>query len=258
MPLSCAAFSAPMLTFLLVSSLIFNKVFWLSFYLFVNFKTYEQGTGDKAISLAKLLSSFYSGDIEIIPVVQSADLREISLDSQLKVFAQHADPISFGSNTGKILPESLKAAGANGTILNHAENKIPNAQIGQTLKRCKEVGLKVMVCAENLKRAKEIAKFSPDFIAVEPPELIGGNVSVSSAKPELISDSVKEIRKINTKIIVITGAGIKSGDDVAKAIELGTSGVFVASGIVCAKDQEWAIRDLINGFPQLDRKKVEP
>ena len=221
----------------------------MPYYLFVNFKTYEDGTGAKALSLAKLMSTFYTGEVEIIPVCQSADLKEISQTVSLKTFAQHADPVSFGSNTGHVLPESLKLSGAFGTVLNHAENKRDNAFLEKAIKRCMETGLKVMVCAENLARAKEVAKFSPDFIAIEPPELIGGNVSVSSAKPELISGAVKEIHKINPKIIVITGAGIKNSEDVAKATELGTSGVFVASGIVCAKDKEYAIRELLSGFP---------
>ena len=220
-------------------------------YLFVNFKTYEEGTGKNAFALAKLLSTFSSEAAEVIPVVQAADLRATCEVSSLKVFAQHCDAVKFGSNTGKILPEALKAAGAHGTVLNHAENKITNDAISATIARCREVGLKVMVCAETLSRAKEIAGFSPapDFIAVEPPELIGGNVSVSSAKPELISDSVQAVQKINPEIIVITGAGIKNSGDVRKAIELGTHGVFVASGIVCAKDKEYATRELLSGFP---------
>lgn len=224
----------------------------MAYYLFVNFKTYEEGTGQKALALAKLLSTFSSEAAEIIPVVQALDLRQIAKDSALKIFAQHADPISFGANTGKILPEALKAAGAFGAVLNHAEDKVSNDSIRATLTRCAQAGLKAMVCAENLQRAKEIAAFSPapDFIAIEPPELIGGEVSVSSAKPELISGSVAAIKKINPKIAAITGAGIKNPVDVAKAIELGTKGVFVSSGIVRAKDQEYAARQLLGGFPE--------
>ncbi|MBI4210415.1 MAG: triose-phosphate isomerase [Candidatus Diapherotrites archaeon] len=218
-------------------------------YLFVNFKTYEGGTGESALGLAKLLSTFYTGEVEIIPVLQALDMRIVSESVPLKLFAQHVDAVKYGSNTGKILPEALKAAGASGTILNHAENKIPNDAIKSTIARCHEAGLKVMVCAETLQRAKEIAAFSPDFIAVEPPELIGGKMSVSAARPELISDSVKAISKINPNIIVITGAGVKNAEDVSKAIALGTSGVFVASGIVCAEDKEYAVRQLLSGFP---------
>ncbi len=230
----------------------------MGYYLFVNFKTYEQGTGKNALALAKLMSTFHTGEVEIIPVVQAVDLRPIADGVSLKIFVQHLDPVSFGSNTGSILPEALKSAGAHGSVLNHAENKRENDFVERAVKRCHEAGLNAMVCAENLKRAQEVAKFSPDFIAVEPPELIGGDVSVSSAKPELISDCVKEIKKINPKIVVITGAGIKNSKDVGKAIELGTSGVFVASGIVCAKDREYALRELVSGFPTRDPKKVQP
>lgn len=232
----------------------------MPYYLFVNFKTYEEGAGQKAQALAKLLSTFSSESAEVIPVVQALDLKEIAKDSALKVFAQHCDPAGFGSHTGKIIPEALKAAGALGTVLNHAENKISNDAIKATIVRCHDVGLKVMVCAETVARAREVAAFypAPDFIAIEPPELIGGNVSVSSARPELISDSAKAIRKINPGIIVITGAGIKNSEDVRKAIELGTAGVFVASGIVCAKDREYAVRELLSGFPQTEDKGAMP
>ncbi|MCR4335773.1 MAG: triose-phosphate isomerase [archaeon] len=217
-------------------------------YLFVNFKTYEESTGTKAVSLAKLLSAEFDGSVEIIPVVQALDLKEITSSASLKVFAQHIDPVFFGSNTGKILPEAVKSAGAFGTVLNHAENKVENDFIKKAVQRCKETGLKIMLCAENLKRAKQLAVFNPDFIAVEPPELIGGDISVSTANPKLISDSVKAIHKINKNIIVITGAGVKNSSDVSKALELGSQGVFVASGIVCAKDKQKALKELISGF----------
>ncbi|MAG18288.1 MAG: triose-phosphate isomerase [Candidatus Diapherotrites archaeon] len=217
-------------------------------YLFVNFKTYEEASGDKALALAKLISGQFTGEVEIIPVAQSLDLKEIASNVSLKVFAQHIDPISFGSNTGKILPEAVKSAGAVGTVLNHAENKVENDFIEKAVQRCKEVGLTIMLCAENLERAKQLATFNPDFIAVEPPELIGGDISVSTANPELISDSVKAIHEVNKEIIVITGAGVKNSEDVKKAVELGCQGVFVASGIVSAKDKEKAIKELLKGF----------
>jgi len=217
-------------------------------YLFVNFKTYEEATGNKALALAKIISSQITEKVEIIPVVQALDLKEVTSNVSLKAFAQHIDPISFGSNTGKILPEAVKFAGAVGTVLNHAENKVENDFIEKAVQRCKEVGLTIMLCAETLERVKQLAVFNPDFIAVEPPELIGGDISVSTANPELISDSVKEIHEVNKEIIVITGAGVKNSDDVKKALELGCQGVFVASGIVSAKDKEKAIKELLNGF----------
>ncbi len=218
--------------------------------LFINFKTYEAGTGSKALELALLAEKIAkTKKASIALVVQATDIRLIAGRVSLPVFAQHVDPIEFGSNTGRILPEAVVEAGAVGTVLNHAENKRDDEFLKKAIARAKSVGLKVMVCAEDVNRAKRIASFEvkPDFIAVEPPELIGGTVSVSTARPELISDAVREIHSI-ADIPVITGAGIKNSADVMRAIELGTVGVFVASGIVKSADKEKAILGLIAGF----------
>lgn len=219
--------------------------------LFINFKAYAEATGESALLLAEAAeaaSKKFKGSVAL--VVQAADIRLVSSRVNLPVFAQHVDPISPGSHTGHILALAVKEAGAVGTVLNHAENKRDNDFLQAAIERAKQAGLAVMACAEDIERAKQIAAFSakPDLIAVEPPELIGGDVSVSSAKPELITGSVASIKGIAPEIDVITGAGIKSGADVKKAIELGTVGVFVASGIVKAKDRGKAVSELLKGF----------
>ena len=43
------------------------------------------------------------------------------------------------------------------------------------------MGFPIVVCSENLVEAGEYSKLRPEFIAYEPPELIGGNVSVTSS-----------------------------------------------------------------------------
>ncbi len=219
--------------------------------LFINFKTYAESTGKNAVVLAKTAEKIAAEEnASIALVVQAVDILAVSKAVKLPVFAQHIDPVSFGSNTGHILPEAVKEAGAVGTVLNHAENKRDNAFIEKAIERAKELGLIVMVCAEDIERAKQIASFiqKPALIAVEPPELIGGNVSVSTANPELITDSVKAVKEIMPEIEVITGAGIKTGSDVKKALEFGTKGVFVASGITRASNQAAAIKELAEGF----------
>ncbi len=219
--------------------------------LFINVKTYEGATGKGAVNLAKKAEAVaVPKRVSIALVVQTADIRLVSQNVKLPVFAQHIDPVDFGSHTGAILPEAVKEAGAVGTVLNHAENKRDNQFLQKAIAEAKECGLVVMVCAESLARAKAIAAFpkKPEFIAVEPPELIGGKVSVSNAKPELIMDSVKAVKRIAPEIELITGAGIKNAGDVKKALQLGTEGVFVASGIVEAPDQKAAIEELVTGF----------
>ena len=219
--------------------------------LFINFKTYAEATGKNAVSLAKKAESVSRKEqASIALVVQAADIRAVGKAVELPVFAQHIDPIKFGGNTGCILPEAIKQAGAVGSVLNHAENKRDNAFLKKAIGRAKELGLTTLLCAETLARAKQIAGFpeKPDFIAVEPPELIGGDVSVSAAEPGLISRSVKAVKGIAPRVAVITGAGIKGRADVERALQLGSKGIFVSSGIVKASDQEKAIIDLVRGF----------
>jgi len=218
--------------------------------LFINFKTYEQATGENAVALAKKAEKIALKEgILIVLVVQAVDLKAVSGAVSLPVFAQHVDPVDYGSNTGHVLPEAVKAAGVSGTVLNHAENKRDNEFLEKAITRAKSVGLTVMVCAESTERAAQIAGFSskPDLIAIEPPELIGGNISVSSAQPEIITKTIEKVEAV-ASIPIITGAGIKSSEDAKIAIELGTKGVFVASGIIKAADQEKAISDLIEGL----------
>lgn len=218
-------------------------------FLFLNFKTYREATGKNALELAKLAGVVAEKTgVTIVLVPQLVDLKEICKSVPLGVFAQHSDPISSGSHTGFVLPLALKEAGAKGVVLNHAENKRSDKFVKDALIAAKSEGLKVMVCAESVKRAVAVARFSPDFIAIEPPELIGGNVSVSTAKPGLITGSVKKIKKINPEIKVITGAGIKTARDAKLAVESGSIGVFVASGIVLAKNQKKAMTELALGL----------
>lgn len=218
--------------------------------LFINFKVYEAGTGLKALEVAKIAQrvSLSTGKT-IVLVPQACDIRLISQKCKIPVFAQHVDPVTYGAHTGSILPEAVKEAGASGTVLNHAENKRPDDFVEAAIKRAKEAGLMVMVCAESLERAKKIAGYAskPDLIAIEPPELISGDISVSKARPELITDVVKAVSAISN-IPVIAGAGIKNSQDVKKAIELGCSGVFVASGVMKAQDKKKEMLELLSGF----------
>ncbi len=217
--------------------------------LFVNFKTFAEATGANAVKLAKRVErAALKSKACVVLVVQAADIRAVADAVSLPVFAQHVDPISFGSNTGGVLPEAVRQAGAVGTVLNHAENKRSNEFLQAAVRRAREAGLLVLACAESVERARQLAALSPDFLAVEPPELIGGEVSVSSAKPEVISSAVAAVKSVDPKVVVLTGAGIKSAADVSKAVELGTQGVFVASGVVKAPDPFKAALGLCEGL----------
>jgi triosephosphate isomerase (TIM) len=215
----------------------------------VNLKTYQQGFGKKGLELLKALekaSTGYQGQVAV--AAATVDIKLFSEKSALPVFAQHIDPVGFGAFTGHVLPEAVKEAGATGTLINHAERRLTIADIGAAVSRCREVGLISCVCTNNVDTSAAVAALGPDFLAVEPPELIGGNVSVSSAKPEIISGSVQRVRKVNDKVKVLCGAGVKNGKDVSKALELGSAGVLLASGVVTAKDVGAVMKDLLLGL----------
>lgn len=211
----------------------------------VNFKTYETATGDNALRMAKIHEKIAKKTgKEIAVCVQPSDIYRISKEVKIPVFAQHIDDIEFGANTGRVLPQAVKQAGAYGTLLNHAERRVPLDRLKKLIVKAKKVGLFTIVCANSPSTAAKIAKFKPDLIAVEPPELIGGNISVSKAKPEVIKKSVKAVGR--NKLLV--GAGVKNCEDVKIAIKLGAKGILVASGVVQAKNPQEALLDLAKGL----------
>ena len=203
----------------------------------VNFKTYIEGTGKKATELArsaKKVSSETGVCFAVAP--QFVDIPLIVNFVGMPIFAQHIDPFKPGSYTGHVLPEAVKEAGAVGTLINHSERRLKLADIDEALTRAREVGLATVVCTNNTTVSASAAALKPDMIAVEPPELIGTGIPVSKVKPEVVTSTVESVKKVNRNVVVLCGAGITNGKDVAAAIKLGTEGVLVASGIVKAKD----------------------
>lgn len=201
----------------------------------VNFKAYAQATGQNAVALALTISKVAAiTKRTIISIPQIADLSQVSKINPS--FSQHVDNVQYGARTGWILPESAKAAGAMGTLLNHSEHRLTIDEIKAGVERAHSAGLQACVCAPDEGIARQAAEFNPEQIAVEPPELIGSGIPVSKAKPEAVSKSVENVKSINPKVRVLCGAGISTGSDVKKALELGAEGVLVASAIVCAKN----------------------
>ena len=201
----------------------------------INFKTYKQGKS--AIRLAKAIEKV---NRNIIVGVQASDIEEIARKTKLKVYAQHVDYFKPGRHTGYTIPEAVKKDGAVGTFLNHSEHKLKFPILAKTIRRCKQVKLKTMVFAKNIKEAKKIEKLKPDYLIFEPPELVAGKLSVSKAKPELIKRISKNIK---TKFLV--GAGIHSKEDVKTALKLGASGFAVSSAVVKAKNPYKKMKELL-------------
>jgi triosephosphate isomerase len=217
--------------------------------LLINFKAYEPEIGEKALHIAKLAEKVARQEgVRIVVSPQHSDIARLAKEVSVDVYAQHVDVIEPGSHTGWVLPLGVKASGAKGTLINHSEHRIPKDMVKKTVDLCKKVGLVTVCCAASAKEAKEIAHFSPDFIAIELPELIGGDISVSTAEPGIISDTVKAVKGVDKKVEVLCGAGVHCGEDVKKGIELGTKGALAASVIIKTGNPEKAIRGMAKGL----------
>lgn len=211
-----------------------------------NFKAYKQATGANAVELSKLHERLANElGVNLAVAGQAMDLSMLAAAVSLPVLAQHIDGVGYGAYTGSVPAEIAKRVGVDGSLLNHSEMRISERQIERALEDMKEMNMISVVCAENLEEGHKYSEMGADFVAIEPPELIGGDISVSTAKPELIKDAVEAIGPGK----VIVGAGVKTADDVRIAMELGAAGILVASGVVCAEDPMQALRDLCSGLP---------
>ncbi|MBI4127114.1 triose-phosphate isomerase [Candidatus Peregrinibacteria bacterium] len=211
----------------------------------VNFKAYPESTGVNAQSLAKDIERLANEvNVNLAIAVQAVDLALIAASVSIPVLAQHVDGVGYGAYTGQVPVDILKPLGVDGALLNHSERRVSDDQIAAAVAQMKKVGMFSVVCAESVEECEYLSKFQPDLIAIEPPELIGGEVSVSTAKPHVISDAVKILGKGK----VLVGAGIKNANDVKIAMELGACGILVASGVVRAPRPMDVLRDLCGAF----------
>jgi triosephosphate isomerase (TIM) len=209
----------------------------------LNYKTYLESSGDKGRQLTWAARDVMKETgIRIIVCPQTPEIYH-HRGYDIEVFSQHVDPIDPGSHTGHILPESLKFCGVTGSLINHSEDRRPVEEIKKCVDILRKHGMISVVCAESIEKVREVSQFKPDYVAIEPPELIGSGIPVSKADPGIVRNSVKAVTDPSVK--VLCGAGISKGEDVKAALELGTVGVLLASGVVKAKDPKAALRDLV-------------
>jgi len=202
----------------------------------INCKNYEEIAGDKIIKFIKTaekISKKYKVKIAISP---PQHLIGLVANSSITILAQHIDVSKVGSTTGYIIPELLKKSKVKGSLINHSEHRITSKEIGKLVLKLKELKMTSILCVKDIAEVKKYVKLNPDYIAIEPPELIGSGKAVSKEKPELIAKAASIVNNSKNKTKLLCGAGIVSGEDVAKAIELGSKGILVASGIIKVKD----------------------
>ena len=214
----------------------------------INCKNYEEIAGEKIIKLAKIaekISKKYKIKIAIAP---PHHLIPLITKFGIIVLAQHLDDKKVGSTTGFMIPEIIKKSKIDGSIINHSEHRITENEIKNLVKRLKKLKLKTIVCVKNVSEAKKYAKINPTFIAIEPPELIGTGRAISTEKPQLITNSINAVQSAKNSTKLLCGAGIVSAEDVSRAVELGSKGILVASGIIKAKNWERILSDFSRGL----------
>jgi triosephosphate isomerase len=194
---------------------------------FINFKAYLESTGSSAVRLIRSIESEISDNKSIIAVLNPLDSL---IETKLTKYIQTAEPLNPGAFTGHIPIGLLKEYHYSGVMLNHSEHKLGIETVKSSVLIASEMGFKTLVCAADLSEIGAVIPLEPDYIAYEPPELIGGNISVSTAKPEIIQEAVSMLGGTKSKLIV--GAGIKNRNDVQISKKLGAEGILVASGVV--------------------------
>ncbi|MBR7141926.1 MAG: triose-phosphate isomerase [Clostridia bacterium] len=191
--------------------------------------------GESALKLAKALDRISAEyDVQIIFTPQYTDIHMLAQETEhLLIFAQHMDPLPVGRGLGSVLPEAVKAAGATGVMLNHAEKPVDMETLEKTIKRADEIGLATIVCADTPEDAAAIAKFSPNIIVTEPTSLIGTG---TRSDDNYVLESIRTVKAVNPDVLVLQGAGISNEDDVYNVIKLGAEATGCTSGIIKAAD----------------------
>lgn len=237
--------------------------------IFINFKIYRKSFGKGVIELAKICNQVaLESGVKIFPVVSPLDLYRVKKEIKGEVFLQGGDIFFEGAHTGAVSVLQAIVLGADGMLINHSEKRLPPGTVNQLLVKLKKdiwvkklVGeysefkdleekinkFKIIVCIRTKGQAERWAKKlkpRPDLFAYEPPELIGGKLSVSSTKPE----AIKKIVKLLSGTGVIVGAGVKTKTDVEKSLQLGAKGVLVSSDFVRASDPKKELVELAKAF----------
>ncbi|AEH37127.1 triose-phosphate isomerase [Halopiger xanaduensis] len=211
-------------------------------FVLVNLKTYPCDPLEVAAAVRDVDEET---DARIAVAPQAAHLERVA-ETGAETWAQHVDPIDYGSNTGHTLAETVADAGADGTLINHSEQRLKLADIDGAVRAAQRADLETIVCANNPAQIGAAAALGPDAVAVEPPELIGTGTPVSQADPDIVEDAVDAAANVDDDVDVLCGAGISTGDDVVAASDLGAEGVLLASGVAKADDPRAALEDLVD------------
>lgn len=214
--------------------------------------------GDQILDLARIADEAAAKfDVRVIFTTPYANIERVAASTKtLKVFAPHMDDIPVGRGLACVLGESLKAAGAVGVMLNHAERALPLSTLVRALARARELELMTIVCADSIAETRAVAQLSPDLMITEPAELIG---SGQACDMTYVRQAIDAVMGINPDIGVLVGGGISSGEDVYRTIMAGADATGSSSGIAKAADPGAMVWEMLSALRQAwdDRMAAE-
>lgn len=205
--------------------------------------------GDQILDLARIADEAAARyDVRVIYTTPYADIARVaSVVKHLKVFAPHMDDIPVGRGLAWVLPESIRAAGAVGVMLNHTERPLSLSALTRTLQRARELSLMSIVCADSMPETKAVAQLAPDLMITEPTELIGTGQACDMT---YVRQSFDAVMGINPNIGVLVGGGISNGQDVYNTIMAGADATGSSSGIVKAASPEKMVDEMLRALRQ--------
>lgn len=212
--------------------------------IFINLKTYERGTGEKALEFVKQAEAIFAETQTPITILaQAADVRLLSQNTTLPIWGQHIDAISYGKNTGWNLPSAIMQAGAKGTMINHAEHKLPLADVSEIINDFQKDDFHIMVSTTTPEECVVINQLHPTYLTYEPQDYIGTKTAVVEVAADIIKDLLSKI----TSPLVI-GAGIHKPEHITEGLALGAKGFLISSDVLLSDDPAGRLREYMLAY----------
>lgn len=159
------------------------------------------------------------------------------------VFAQGMDLDSLGPSVGRVIPESLVDAGADGVMLNHVSNPLDAESLHRSIQRAQENGLMTMVCADDEAEVLQLLPLNPTIILFEPPELIGH--AGGSGRPWIASVNAKA-RALAPGVLMMHAGGVGTPADAYRIMLSGADGTGSTSGVLRDESPSQAVEGFIS------------
>ena len=216
----------------------------------VNFKIYPGTWGDDALAFARMLEKIeMETDAQFVLTPQLPNLETIASETSLAVTAPYMDATEPGRGMGKILPETVADAGADGVVINHAENRDSFTGLVWKIERCRDLGMDSVVCVDSLEMGRAIAEFNPDSMIFEMPDDISSDRAITQTHPDRVKEFLAMVDEKSLQTKVLVGGGISTPEDVRLAFEQGAPAAGAASAVSLADDPETLLRKIADVFP---------